>query len=209
MVLVFLLLGFLILINSIVLLILLSNIKLEVTKLHISNNETEKINILFKSKIRLYLFGKIPIFKITIDNNKIRNLYKSGKIDINKLKGNKQLNKEALKLLKNMKIRIEKFKLKGYIGTENAAFTAFLVTFLNIIISIIINQKINQYKKEKYKYAVDSVYINQNIVNLEINCIISVKMVHIINVIYILFKKGRVNKNERTSNRRSYAYSNE
>lgn len=47
-----------------------------------------------------------------------------------------------------------------------------------------------------------------NSINLSLNCIINVKMVHIIYVIYILLKKGMI-KNERTSNRGAYDYSYE
>jgi hypothetical protein len=174
---------------------LLSNIKIEVTKLHISYN-SEKLDIDFVNKLGLYLFNKIKLLNITIDDDKIKDLYKSGKIDINKLKDNKKVNKEMLKVLRKIKFTIEKFKLNGYIGTENAATTALINGIINATVPIIISNKINKYKKENYNYKINTVYINQNIVNLEFNCIISIKIVHIINVIYILLKKGRVKKNE-------------
>ena len=92
-------------------------------------------------------------------------------------------------------------------GTQNAAFTAMIVSFINIITSILVSN--NKNKKINYFLKIDPIYQNQNIVNLQFNCIISLKIVNIINIIYILKKKGRVDKNERTSNRRSYAYSYE
>lgn len=207
MILVFLLLGFIIITALIVYILLLSSIKVKITKLHIFYNK-KKLNITFVSKLGLYLFNKVKLFQITINNEKIKDLYKSGKIDVNKIKDNKEFNKLMLKLLKNIDFKIEELKLKGYVGTENAAVTPFIGGFINAVIPIIISNKINVYKKENYNYKMDTVYINQNIVNLDFNCIISIKIVHIINIL-INLKKGRVNKNERTSNRRTYAYSHE
>ncbi len=208
MILVFLLLGLIIFITLIAYILLLSNIKVKITKLHIFYNK-KKLDITFVSKLGVYLFNKFKLFQLTIDDDKIKDLYKSGKIDVNKLKNNKELNKDTIKLLKKLDFTIEELKLKGYIGTENAAITAYICSFINAIIPIVIFNKVNNYPKENYHYKVDTVYINQNIVNLEFNCIINVKIVNIINMIYSLLKKGRVKKNERTSNRRTYAYSHE
>lgn len=208
MILVFLLLGFIIIIALIVYILLLSSIKVKITKLHIFYNRN-KLDITFVSKLGLYLFNKVKLFQITIDDKKIKDLYKSGKIDVNKLKNNKELNKLMLKLLKNIDFTVEELKLKGYIGTEDAAFTAITASIINIIIPIILKNRVKKYQKDKVGYGLDTVYVNQNIVNLEFNCIISIKIVHIINIIYILSKKEGVKKNERTSNRRTYAYSHE
>ena len=134
-------------------------------------------------------------------------LIKSGKINVKKIKDNKQLNIDTIKLLKNSEFKLEKFNFNGCIGTQNAAFTAMIVSFINIITSILVSN--NKNKKINYFLKIDPIYQNQNIVNLQFNCIISLKIVNIINIIYILKKKGRVDKNERTSNRRSYAYSYE
>ncbi len=208
MILVFLLLGFIIIIAFIVYILLLSDIKVKITRLHIFKSN-EKFEIEFISKLGIYLFNKIKLFQLTIDDDKIKNIYRSGKIDITKLKDNKELNKETIRILKKIKFTIENLKLNGYVGTTNAAFTALAITFMNTIIPMILSKRINKYEKEKYEYKIDTVYINQNIVNLEFNCIISIKIVHIINILYIYLKKGRVNKYERTSNRRAYAYSHE
>lgn len=208
MILVFLLLVFIIIIALIFYILMLSNIKVKITKLHIFYNK-KKLDITFVSKLGLYLFNKVKLLQITIDDDKIRDLYKSGKIDVNKLKNNKELNKLMLKLLKNIDFTVEELNLKGYIGTEDAAFTAIKAGIINIIISLVLMNKVKNYAKDKFSYGLETVYVNQNIVNLEFNCIISIKIVHIINIIYILSKKEGVKKNERTSNRRTYAYSHE
>lgn len=187
MILVFLLFGFIILIALIIYIFILSNIKVKITKLHIFYNK-KRLDLSFVSKLGLYLFNKFKLFQIIIDDEKIKDLYKSGKIDVNKLKSNKELNKLMLNILKNIDFTVEELKLKGYIGTENAAVTPFISSFINAAIPIIISNKINVYKKENYNYKMDTVYINQNIVNLNFNCIISIKIVHIINI-FLKFKK--------------------
>ena len=106
-------------------------------------------------------------------------------------------------------IFIEKLNIIGTLGLEDAAYTAYLVTFINTIISIIISKRMYHYSKRKYNYSIEPSYINQNVVNLELNCIISIKIVNIISIIFNTLKKGRVKKYERTSNRRTYAYSHE
>ena len=57
------------------------------------------------------------------------------------------------------------------------------------------------------RFIINPLYINKNLLNLELNCIFETKLIHIIYVIYILNEKRRDDKNVRTSNRRSYGYS--
>jgi len=61
---------------------------------------------------------------------------------------------------------------------------------------------------KKSEFIVKPLYNLGNSIKFNLNCIISVKVVHIIYVIYILLKKRRAS-NERASNRRSYDYSYE
>ena len=49
---------------------------------------------------------------------------------------------------------------------------------------------------------------NENKININLSCIISVKMVNIINILHYLKKKGGTN-NGKSSNRKSYAHCNE
>lgn len=209
MILVFLFLGLLILSSLLFLLASLSNIKIDINRVHIEANKNQKFKISFIIKFSFCLFNKLRYFTTTIDNQKINLLYNSGKIDINKFRQDRELNKEVLKALRRTEYTIEKFKLNGEIGTDNAAFTALSIGFLNSIIPIFVLRKIKFKNIDNYYLNINPIFINQNLVNLDLNCIISIKLVNIINIIHFLLKKGRVNKNERTSNRRSYAYSYE
>lgn len=205
MILVFLLFSLIIILLLLTFIFLISSVKIEISKLHISNL-SNTLQISFFSKIGIYLFNKIKLIEIKIDDNKIKKLYKSGKISFRDIKNNKQINLENLKLIK---INVERLKLIGNIGLENAAYTAYLTTIINSIIPVIMLNNAKNYKEENYIYEVKPLYISQNLVNLELNCIITIKIVNIINTIINILKKGRVSVNERTSNRRAYAYSNE
>ena len=203
MILVFLLIGFIIFNALVIFILLLSNIKLKIEKLQISNI-SGKFKIEFVSKIAIYIFNKIKIFEIKINNKKLKDSYKKGKWDIKEIRY-----RDTVGLIKNFEILLEGLNVDGYLGLEDAAYTAYSIALINSIISVFLTRKANFHNKEKYKYNITPVYANQNLVNLEINCIINIKIVNIISVIFRILKKGRVIKNERTSNRGPYAYSNE
>ena len=63
-------------------------------------------------------------------------------------------------------------------------------------------------REDKIFYNVEPIYNSQNLINIAISGIFQIKMIHIINTIYVLNKKGGI-EYERTSNRRSYDYSYE
>ena len=67
MVLVFIILGIIIFITLTMLVFALSNAKLEIKKLHISNTD-EKLKVDFILNIGIYFLNKVKIVKFTIDN---------------------------------------------------------------------------------------------------------------------------------------------
>jgi hypothetical protein len=136
---------------------------------------------------------------------KIYNSKKIEKIDFNEAKKYIKTNKEIFSLLK--KIKIEYLNLEIKIGVEDTVLTSYVVAIISSVISIILPYCAENKDAKKYKYAVEPVY-NKNTFNLYLDSIVSIKIVHIIYVIYNLIRKGR-DKNESTSNRRSYAYGHE
>ena len=175
----------------------IENLKLELPKNKITNKDSKvslKIYILKKIKI-----AEINLKKIDLKSDKVKNRLQ------NQFKGNK-FNLDTVKLISKVNYIIEKLNLKVYIGTEDAAITAVSTGVGYTIISNFINGKTLSYKNIKYK--IFPIYQNKNILKLELDSIITLKMEKIIDIIKII-KKGRVNKNGRTSNRRAYAYSNE
>lgn len=205
MILVFILLGIIILIYLIALILILSSLKIEIKRLHISNIQN-KLKLNFILNVGIYFLNKVKLANFTIDNEKILKSVKSGKIDVTKLKNNKLENKEIIEILKYSEFKIEFLKLEGYFSTFNTVLSSGIYAFINAILPIIIARKTSG----KYINKLQFININDNKININFNCIISVKMVNIINILqYLNIKKKGGNNNGKSSNRRSYDYSNE
>ena len=211
-----------------------SSFKLSISKLKI---DTENGNIDYEIKFGLYFMKKIRIIGLKLNKDKqekikrrIQKLQNSKLIkklsntSIKKipLKLEKKLEREILFnnikplklakiIFKNLKIEILKFKMNLQIGLEDVIITSSLITIISVIVPIILRLT-NKYIKNinNYRYKILPIYGNKNVLKLDLDCIINLKLVHIINIIYIIVKmKRRSDKNERTSNRRSYDYCHE
>jgi len=213
MILVFILLGIIIFSITIFIIILLSTIQIEIVNLKIaSKNVKQERNIKddYQIKIKLYFLEKIPILVIKLDKYKLRKIYENNKfnnlnINFKKIENKIKVNrKEIFDAFKKIKIRISKLSLKINIGTEDAILTSYIVailaSFIGIILPHLAKENIN-----KCEYIVNPKYMNRNEYYICLESIIKIKIVHIIYSMLFLIEKGR-DKNERTSNRRSYAY---
>ena len=199
------LLTILLIVLIITIIIAKAKISIEVKNLKIKANKKMYISDNYKIIFKIIILNKIPILKFNLNNEKLV------------LERNKRINKKGLKeesFLKNKikkeilkhfsDIQVNKLNLKIKIGTENAFFTSMIIPIISSIISIILMKKITN--AEKQKYIVEPIYLNQNILEILISGIFEMRMIHIINIIYVLNKERKVNKHERTSNRRSYDY---
>ena len=124
-----------------------------------------------------------------------------------------QNNKKDILEIKNVKylnIELKKINLEMQLDISDNILTSFAVVIISTLLSIVISRVMKKYNEEKCKYIIKPIY-NENIqIIIDLNCIINVKMVHIINIVYMLFKKKRsVKYDERTSNRRAYVCRNE
>lgn len=210
MILVFILLGIIILILTILFLILISTFHIEIRDLEI-DNIGRKNKPGYAIILSLYLANKIKWISIHLNNEKMRKMYTKmhlEKIDFKKFEQNFKW--EDLKIAKKIKPKLSYLNLKMKIGLESPVITAFLVSAISSIIAIGLPYVATNLIRENYEYYIQPIYQNKNIYKIQLNCIIQVKMVHIINVIYIFLKKRRRDLNERsTSNRRAYGYSYE
>lgn len=237
MVLVFIFLAVLILILLLAFLIINSSLVINIKELFVSNIP-EKQKAHYKIEISLKAFKYIKWIKISLTEEKVKKILEKPfvKIDFKKLE--KDFKLEDIKVLKKLVPELAYLNLDANIGLENAITTSFTVALVASAISIILPniipkseklqnsskkqddtytskrkikslQKISKIQKN-YKYQINPIFQNKNLYKINLNCIIQLKMVHIINVIYIFSKKGRSDKNERTtSNRKSYGYSYE
>lgn len=210
MVLVFILLGIIIAVLLIFTILLLSKIQIEIKNLKIGNKEENRgrIKDKYEVKITLYFLKKIPILWFRLNDKKIRKISNSKqleKIDLKAIEKNVKFNKETIQIIKNIKIKISKLNLRIDIGTEDAILTSYLIAFIASLIGIILPHIVQKNKINNCKYIVNPIYQNRNIYHVNLDSIISIKIVHIIYSMLIFVKKGR-DKHERTSNRRAYAY---
>lgn len=210
MVLVFFIFVFLLLVITV---LILSTINIRIEKFKASNyNECGKLQIEYKIFFELLFLNKLKIFSIRIDKALVNKLNVKDKVkDINfkQVKTDIPSKKELKEIIEKLQIKLDKLNLKVEIGTIDVIFTSVIITILASIIGIVFARVIKKYDKEKYNYEIYPIYQNKNLINVNLNCIIKVKMVHIIFIIYLLVKKRRVEKYERTSNRRTYDYSYE
>lgn len=190
--------------------LIFSKIRIEIINFRFTSMNKKHLNENYKIIIKLRIFNKFTIFKIILTKNKLKNLNlkQDAKIIRTKIIENKnKIDKRVFKIIKNIKIIIKRLNLSIDIGTEDASLTALLVAIISSITGVIFRKSIIDSKKQIFKIV--PVYINKNLINIAASGIFEIKMIHIINIIYVLNKKEGVKKNERTSNRRTYDYSYE
>ena len=203
------LLNFILILLLAFLAIITAKFKVNIEQINLEAGENIKKNYDYNLNVVIYIFEKIPIFKITINKqllSKIRFKQKALKM-IEKEIDKQKIGKKEILVLKNLKIKITKLDLKIEIGTENAAITGILVGIIGAIYSMFIWKFVKN--RELQKMYIEPIYIDKNIIKLRFQGIIEIKMIHIINTICIINKRKRVDKNERTSHRRTYDYSYE
>ena len=203
---------FLFILLTIIIVLIFSKIQVEIEnfRLNLPKNKNKILNDTFLFKIKLVIFGTLPILNLKINREKLKKLEnnlkdKKIKLDINKI--GKQITKENINDAKKLQMHIEKIKLKINFGTENTILTSFIVPIISTIWSIVLTKK--RVKEEKQRLEINPIYNKGNLVNIVFEGIFEIKMIHIIKVICAKIKKRRVEKYERTSNRRAYDYSYE
>ena len=181
-------------------LVFFTEIKVEIKKLEfkIKNFDINKSGIII---IKFKILNKINLIKIETDIDKIQSLTSKNKYDKIKNHVVKNENIKVKDIQEKLKAKYENINLKIEIGEENAATTALLTGVISSIISVIIGKYFSDIKQ--INSNVQPMY-NINILKLSLNCIISVKLIHIINTIFMMRKEG--DKNAGTSNRKNLKY---
>ena len=211
MILVLFLFGLIILIGITAILIIASTLHIQIKNLSISNMQT-KNNTKYAIIFSIYFANKIKYIWFNLNSKRAKKIYSKvqlEKIDLKKFK--KVFKLSDLKELTKLHLKISDLNLEMNIGTKSPLVTSFLVVTISYAISLLLPHLVNNLKDNRYFYNIKPLYYNKELYKINLDCIIEIKMVHIINVIYYIFlKKGR-RKNERstTSNRKSYAYSHE
>lgn len=210
MILVLFLLGVVVLALTIIVLVLSSTLHIEIKNLYLSNMEKSDNNN-YAIVFSLYFANKIKWIWFNLNNKRIKKYYSKmhlEKYNFNMLKDKFEL--KDLKIFKKLNSKISYFDLQFNFGTYSPITTSFFTFSIASIISTILLKFAKTFRSEDYKYEIVPIYQNKNLYKINFNCIIETKMVHIINIIYFFIKKGKSDKNERTtSNRKPYGYSYE
>lgn len=196
----------------IIIILTLSKIRIQIKNFSFCSQMPRHINKDYQIIVKLYILGRIPIFKISMTKLKLEKMQWKDKIkhiDFKALENNVNWNHNLWRAIKKLKVVIKNINLQMEIGTENAALTSMIVPTISTIIAIILRKRVKDF--ENQIFTIRPVYQNQNLVNISVSGIFEIKMSHIINIIYILNKKEKkgVKEYERTSNRGSYGYSYE
>ena len=170
-----------------IIIFLLLNIKLSIVKFKISNiNSVGHFQIDLIIKLGLYIGKKIKIFEVCMNKEKL-------------LKNKYILNNDDIKnAIKKVKLNIERFNLKLNIGTEDAKLTAILFgvisTIWGVLVPLIYYSK-NIKSLDEFEYELTPNFSNKNIFKLEFTGQLSIRLLHIIYILYISFKANK--KSER------------
>ena len=195
--------------------VLTSKLDIRIINLMIDSQNEKYIHDKYKIIIKLKIFETIPIIRFTLTKNKLKKIQQLLKVNerIQQLEKDiwENKNKFDIQMIKGLQefsksIYMEKLDLAIELGTENALLTSMLVAIFSTILSIGFSKI--RVKEKNIVYEVKPIYQNENSIKIEISGIFQMKLIHIINTIYVLKKGGRKNY-ERTSNRRSYDYSYE
>ncbi len=174
----------------------IENLKIELPKKHERN-----INTKYKITIKLYILEKINYLKLDITKDKIERQFMQKNIKKLKEKIEKDKNKFDIRLLSNIKkinFKLKKIDLKINLGLEDAATNAIIVGIISssipVIMGILNNNniiEINAKKGNQIYWKIMPIYQNRNLLNIDLNCIISFKLIHII---YIIIRQERIRK---------------
>ena len=232
MILVFYVLNFIIGILAIILfLVLVSRIEIRAQSIYFNNIEKMRNNTKMKIKVSLKI-GKIPWLFIKLDKSKIEKIYLL--IKKNEIKNNidvEEQQKKIISMLQNRNIRkqvvsidlnLTKLKLEIRIANKEYPVTAYITSFVAILISNILpyitKEQSNKAITKNIYYKVEPVYVNKNAYDILADVTLNIKIYQIIFTLIRINNetngKNKIKKKEgknygRTSNRKFNEHSYE
>ena len=184
-----------------------SKINIEINNLKFQSPSERHINKDYEIIVKLIILKVVPILKINITKTKLEKLKikeKMKNLDLKIIQDNQKFDKDLISAIKQLNINIKKVKLYIDLGTENASLTSIIVPAISTIIGIILNRKIEKF--ENQMFIVNPIYINQNLINIDISGIFEIKINNIINIVNNFYKNQ---KKEQIISNRKYGYSYE
>lgn len=181
--------------------------RFEFNKLDTIKGNHKIFNFKYQIVIKLLLFSVIPIFRLTINNSKVRK-FKNTKMYKKFSKRKFKINRNSIKVFLNAKFKIKNLKFNLNIDTPDVIITTYITVIVSTVTSILLSYLSKMQKIVNFKYNVIPIFSNKTIIDFSLSSIITIKMVHIISILYNL-NKLRGDKYERTSIGRVNDYSYE
>ena len=214
-------------ITLILTLIFISTIRIKLENMNISNIQKNKS--VYKINISFSLLNKIKWLAFNIGENKIKKITKKIQLkNIDMAKLEKYLRPSDIKELAKINPKISYLKLELNLGLEDVVFTSYIVAIISTMLSIILPYVTKEKDRKNLYYKILPIYNNKNQYHINLDVIFEVKLINVFKVVYKFYKTGtyyqykslketwieqsqgkECDKNERTSNRRINAYSNE
>ena len=177
-------------------------IKVVFNNLDIDSNREKYLDKNFSIKIIFIVFGFIPIFMLTITNDKIKRMANNEKIK-EKILAEKNIlfqnglvfDKKIFRIIKNNKIFVKKFNLNVALGTEDMELTVFLVPTISTLVAFFLEDKIDKSKNnsKRIKYSICPMY-NQNYLSVNFNAVFEISLLHLLCLFYLLNKEKNTNE---------------
>lgn len=191
---------------SVILGLIFSKLKIVVKKLDFEMIEKVNSKKDYEVKIGIYLYGKIKIIGITIEEYGVKIL--GQKISYEKIKNWKiyknimkedmvQIDKDIVKdNIKTLNMKFEKVNLNLKLGTDSTLITSFLTFAVSTVVSFIIQKSITKYNPKKHKFIITPLYENRVNINVFLELIASFNLKDIIKVLYHLNNLSKVEHNK-------------
>ena len=188
--------------------IIFSKLKFIVKELEFEMNDRKKKKNNYEIKIGLYLYGKLKIIGITLEEDGIKVLNFKFKYETLKktrfyrdmvkkdaIELDKQVLKDNIKLLV---MKFEKVNLNVKLSTESTLITSFLTFAVSTVISFILQKGITKYNPKKHKFIITPLYENRDNIAVYLELIASFKF---INIIKVLVELNNLSKKEHIKNK--------
>jgi len=183
-----------------------SKLKIVVKKLDFEMIEKVNSKKDYEVKIGIYLYGKIKIFGIVIEEDGVKIF--GQKISYRRIKKSKfyenmmkediaQIDKSIIKdNIKTLNMKFEKVNLNLKLGTDSTLITSFLTFAVSTAVSFIIQKSVTKYNPKKHKFIITPLYENRMNINVFLELIASFNVKDIIKVLYHLNNLSKVEHNK-------------
>ena len=189
-------------------LIIFSTLKIDIKNYEISNiyanlndsireikdtcNNNEKNGATYKLYISLNVLDRIKIFKLKLNNEKIKKIMLKIPLDETKIKElEREIGINDIKEIMNIKPQISYMDLNIKIGIDDILLTTYIVPIICTVISMILPLVIEKNKANEIKYIVTPKYNEGNVYDIKFNIGIKIKIIKVLNALYTIYKNKK------------------